>query len=94
MAQVVSRQPVTADTQVPSQVSPGEICGGQSSTPAGFSPSACIVPCQYCSTIAPYSFIHLPPTLYNVLLPVLLFFPCQYHSTIAPFSSVTDAVQY
>ena len=31
-------------------------------------------PCQYHSTIAPYSFIHLPPTLYNVL-PVLQFSP-------------------
>jgi hypothetical protein len=30
-------------------------------------------PCQYHSTNAPYSFIHLPPTLYNVSLPVLLF---------------------
>jgi hypothetical protein len=30
-------------------------------------------PCQYHSTNAPYSFIHLPPTLYNVSLPVLQF---------------------
>ena len=30
-------------------------------------------PCQYHSTIAPYPFIHLPPTLYNVFLPVLQF---------------------
>src|SRR5215470_11311622 len=30
-------------------------------------------PCQYHSTNAPYSFIHLPPTLYNVFLPVLQF---------------------
>jgi hypothetical protein len=30
-------------------------------------------PCQYHSTTAPYSFIHLPPTLYNVSLPVLQF---------------------
>ena len=30
-------------------------------------------PCQYHSTNAPYSFIHLPPTLYNVFFPVLLF---------------------
>jgi hypothetical protein len=30
-------------------------------------------PCQYHSTIAPYSFIHLPPTLYKVFLPVLPF---------------------
>ena len=30
-------------------------------------------PCQYHSTIAPYSSIHLPPTLYNVFLPALQF---------------------
>jgi hypothetical protein len=30
-------------------------------------------PCQYNSTNAPYSFIHLPPTLYYVFLPVLHF---------------------
>jgi len=30
-------------------------------------------PCQYHSTIAPYPFIHLPPTLYNVFLPVPIF---------------------
>ena len=38
-----------------------------------FSPSTSVFPCQYHSTIAPYSFIHLPPTLYNVFLPVLQF---------------------
>jgi len=32
-------------------------------------------PCQYHSTIAPYSSIRLPPTLYNVSLPVLQFSP-------------------
>ena len=32
-------------------------------------------PCQYHSTNAPYAFIHLPPTLYNVFLPVLQFSP-------------------
>ena len=32
-------------------------------------------PCQYHSTIAPYSFIHLPLTLYNVFLLVLQFSP-------------------
>jgi len=32
-------------------------------------------PCQYHSTNSPYSFIHLPQTLYNVLLPVLQFLP-------------------
>ena len=30
-------------------------------------------PCQYHSTNAPHSFIHLPPTLYNVFLPALQF---------------------
>ena len=29
--------------------------------------------CQYHSTNAPYSIIHLPPTLYNVFLPALQF---------------------
>jgi len=36
-----------------------------------FSPSTSVFPCQYHSTIAPYSHIHLPPTLYNVFLPAL-----------------------
>ena len=35
--------------------------------------STSVVHCQYHSTIAPYSSIHLPPTLYNVFLPVLQF---------------------
>ena len=34
-----------------------------------------VFPCQYHSTNAPYPFIHLPPTLYNVSLPVLQFSP-------------------
>ena len=41
-------------------------------------------PCQYHSTIAPYPFIHLPPTLYNVFSKYFSF-PGQYHSTIAPY---------
>ena len=40
-----------------------------------FSPSTSVLPCQYHSTIAPYSFIHLPPRMYNVFLPVLQFSP-------------------
>jgi hypothetical protein len=39
------------------------------------SSSISLFPCQYHSTIAPYSFIHLPPTLYNVFLPELQFPP-------------------
>jgi len=46
-----------------------------------FSPSTSVFPCQYHSTIAPYPSIHLPPTLYNVSLPVLQFSPV---STIPP----------
>jgi hypothetical protein len=34
-----------------------------------------VLSCQYHSTDAPYSFIHLPPTLYNVSVPVLQFSP-------------------
>ena len=40
-----------------------------------FSPSTSVFPCQYHFTNAPYPFIHLPPTLYNVSLPVLQFSP-------------------
>jgi len=51
-------------------------------------------PCQYHSTIAPYSFIHLPPTLYNVFLPVLQS-PLSvsfHHCSILIHSSTTHAV--
>jgi len=34
-----------------------------------------VSPCQYHSTIAPHSFNHIPPTLYNLFLPVLQFLP-------------------
>jgi len=39
------------------------------------SPRTSFFPCQYHFTNAPYPFIHLPPTLYNVSLPVLQFSP-------------------
>ena len=51
-------------------------------------------PCQYHSTIAPHSFIHLPPTLYNVSLPVLQF-PLSvslHHCSTLIHSSTTHAV--
>jgi len=38
-----------------------------------FSLSTSVFSCQYHSTNVPYPFIHLPPTLYNVSLPVLQF---------------------
>jgi hypothetical protein len=51
-------------------------------------------PCQYHSTNAPYSFTHLPPTLYNVFLPVLQFpLSVSFHQcSILIHSSTTDAV--
>ena len=64
-----------AEAWVQNQVSLCEICGGQSGTVTGFSPSTSVIPYQYHSTDAPYPFIHLPPTLYNVSLPALQFSP-------------------
>jgi hypothetical protein len=55
MAQVVGRRPITVKAWVWSQVSPSEICGGQSSNVAGFSPSPLVFRCQYHSTMASYS---------------------------------------
>ena len=62
------------------------ICGVKTCTGTGFFPRTSRFPCQYHSTIAPYSFIHLPPTMYNVFLPALQFSPV-YHSTIVPYHS-------
>jgi hypothetical protein len=52
MAQVVSRRPLTAEARVRARVNPCEICGGQSGTGTGFSPSSSVFPCQYHSTVA------------------------------------------
>jgi hypothetical protein len=60
MAQTVSRWPLTADARVRVRVDPYGICGGQSGTGAGSSPSSSVSPCQYHSTIAPYSSITAP----------------------------------
>jgi hypothetical protein len=47
MAQVVSRRPLTAEARVRTRVNPCGICGGQSGTGTGFSPSFSVFPCQY-----------------------------------------------
>jgi hypothetical protein len=47
MVQAVSRRPLTAEARVRSRVSPCEICGGQSGTGTGFSPSTSVFPCHF-----------------------------------------------
>jgi hypothetical protein len=46
-AQVVSRRPLAAEAWVRDRVNPCGICGGQSGTGTGFSPSYLVLPCQY-----------------------------------------------
>ena len=53
MAQAVSHRPLTAEARVRSRVGPGWICGGQSGTRTGFSPTTSVFPCQFHSTGAP-----------------------------------------
>jgi hypothetical protein len=52
MAQAVIRRSLTTEAWVRSQVSACDICGGQSGTGSGFSPSTSIFHCQYYSTKA------------------------------------------
>jgi hypothetical protein len=53
MAQAVSRRPLTAEARFRSRVGPCGICGGQSGTGTGFSPSTSVFPCHFHSTGAP-----------------------------------------
>jgi hypothetical protein len=46
VAQAVSRRPLTAEARVRARVGLRGICGGQSGTGTGFSPSTSVFPCQ------------------------------------------------
>jgi hypothetical protein len=48
-------RPSTAEARVRSRVYPCGICGGQSNTGRGFSPSTWVFPCQFHSTVLHYS---------------------------------------
>jgi hypothetical protein len=52
MAQAVSHRPLAKEAWVRARVNPCGICGEQSGTGTGFSPSSSAFPCQYHSTIA------------------------------------------
>jgi len=63
MTQAVGRRPLSAEAGDRSQASIREICGGQSGTGAGFSPSTSGIPSvgyDECSTSFIHSFIHSP----------------------------------
>jgi hypothetical protein len=59
VTQAVSRRLLTAEAQVQYLVSPSGICGGQSGTGTGFSPSTSVFPCQFNSTGAPLLMIFI-----------------------------------
>jgi hypothetical protein len=87
---------VVGEIQVQTQAGSSGICGGQiGSGTVLFFRRIPVFPCQCHSTIAPYSFIHLPPTLYTVSLPVLQFpLSVSFHQHSIPvYSPVTDATQ-
>ena len=55
MAQAVSCLTLIAEAQFRSQVIPCEICGGQSGSGTGFSPTNMVFPCHYNFTNATYT---------------------------------------
>jgi hypothetical protein len=58
MAQVVSRRPLTAESRVRARVNTCGICGGQSATGTGLSPSSSVFRCKYHSTVVFHTHIY------------------------------------
>jgi hypothetical protein len=58
VAQVVSRRLLTAEGRLQTPISLCRICGGQSGTGTGLSPTPSVFPCKYLSTAAPYSLMY------------------------------------
>jgi hypothetical protein len=54
MAQAISRRPVTAEARVQSRVSPCGVCGGQSGTGTGSSPSCRFSPVNFILLVLHY----------------------------------------
>jgi hypothetical protein len=54
MAQAVSRRPLTAEARVRSRVSQCGVCGGQSGTGTGFSPSCRFSPVNFIPLVLHY----------------------------------------
>ena len=92
MAQMINCRPRKVKARVRKQVSPCKIWTKWHED--RFWSKYFSFTCQYHSTNAPYSFIHLPPTLYNVFLPALQFpLSVSFHQcSILNHSSTTDAV--
>jgi hypothetical protein len=57
MAQAVSRQPLTMGTRVHTRVSAYAICGAQSGTGSGFSPSSSVFHRQHYSSVGLHTHI-------------------------------------
>jgi glyoxylate carboligase len=66
IAQEVSRGSFIAEARIRSQVSPCGICSGQSGIGTDFSRVLQSFLCQCHASNAPYQFIQLLPTLYNL----------------------------
>jgi hypothetical protein len=82
MAQAVSRRPLTVEAWVRSRICPCGICGRQSGTGKGFSPSTSVFPCQFHSTGVP---------LYGKSIKLIVFITGLYNKTQGCGASLASA---